>query len=373
MDRVDCVVIGAGVIGLAVARELAISGRDVVVIESENVVGSGTSSRNSEVIHAGIYYSPGSLKASLCVEGREVLYGYCKERGVPHQQCGKLIVAQSEQQHDKLRGIAARAHANGVNNLRWMSRDEAIGVEPALECTAALYSPSTGIVDSHALMLQLLGDAERSGATIAFASEVVGGRLNGQGMVLDVEANGVKTSIHAKLLVNAAGLSAPRVAGMLQGFPSKLIPKPLFAKGSYFNLTGRSPFSRLIYPIPEPGGLGIHLTLDLGGQARFGPDVEWLDIERSADINFNVDSQLIDVFYESVRGYWPGLPDGALQPGYAGVRPKISREADVDFKIQGPAEHCVPGLVNLFGIESPGLTASLAIARYVRNQLMENE
>jgi L-2-hydroxyglutarate oxidase LhgO len=369
-ERIDCAVIGAGVVGLAVARELALAGREVVVIEAATAIGTGTSSRNSEVIHAGIYYAPGSWKARLCVEGKQRLYAYCEERGVPYRRCGKLIAATSQAQHAALDVIAARAQQNGVDDLRRLSRDEARAIEPALECTAALHSPSTGIVDSHVLMHQLLGDAESGGATVAFGSRVVGGQVGAHEIVLDVQSGDGTMSLAARDVVNAAGLHAPQVAATLRGLPADAIPKPFFAKGNYYSLAGRSPFSRLVYPVPEPGGLGIHLTLDLGGQARFGPDVEWLDIEQPEQIDFDVDPRRGDVFYASIRRYWPALPDGALQPSYAGVRPKIARGSEADFLIQGAAQHGVPGLVELFGIESPGLTASLAIARHVRELLV---
>jgi L-2-hydroxyglutarate oxidase LhgO len=372
MDRVDCIVIGAGVVGLAVARELALAGREVVIVESETAIGSGTSSRNSEVIHAGIYYAQGSLKARLCVEGKQRLYAYCEERGVPYRRCGKLIVATSAGQHPVLDTIRARSLENGVDDLRWMSRDLARAIEPELECTAALYSPSTGIVDSHVLMHQLLGDAESTGATVAFDSRVIGGRVGAHEIVLEVQSGGDCMSLAADSVINAAGLGAPQIAATLAGLPPHTIPKPFYAKGSYYSLAAKAPFSRLIYPVPAPGGLGIHLTLDLGGQARFGPDVEWLDIEHPSDIDFAVDPRRADGFYASIRRYWPSLPDGALQPSYAGVRPKIARGSDADFVIEGAAVHGVPGLVNLFGIESPGLTASLAIARHVRESLLEN-
>jgi L-2-hydroxyglutarate oxidase LhgO len=370
MERVDCIVVGAGVVGLAVARELALAGREVVIVEAGTAIGSGTSSRNSEVVHAGIYYAPGSLKARLCVEGRQRLYAYCEERGVPYRRCGKLIAATSSAQHAALDGIASRARENGVEDLRRLSRDEARALEPELECTAALHSPSSGIVDSHVLMHQLLGDAESRGATVAFDSDAVGGRVSPQEIVLEVRSGSEGMHLAADILVNAAGLRAPQVASMLAGLPPHAIPTPFFAKGSYYSLAARAPFSRLVYPVPEPGGLGIHLTLDLGGHARFGPDVEWLAIDDPGDIDFDVDPRRAGAFYASIRRYWPALPEGALQPSYAGVRPKIARGGEADFMIQGTAAHGVPGLVNLFGIESPGLTASLAIAREVREMVL---
>ena len=355
MDSVECVVIGAGVVGLAVARALALAGREVVILEAEDAIGTHTSSRNSEVIHAGIYYPKGSLKARACVEGRRRLYQYCEEHGVPHKRCGKLIVATNEEQVFELRKIQNKAHENGVSDVVEIPAAAAIAMEPALHCVAALHSPSTGIIDSHALMLSYLGDAETAGAMLALQSPLKGIVLCGQGFELQVE----ETSIRTRMLVNSAGLRAPSIAKLMAGFPAAKIPPEFYAKGNYYSLTGRAPFSRLVYPVPEPGGLGVHVTLDLAGQARFGPDVEW--VER---INYEVDPRRAERFYAAIRRYWPALPDGALAPGYAGIRPKISgpREAAADFVIQGPAEHGIAGLVNLFGIESPGLTASLALA-----------
>jgi L-2-hydroxyglutarate oxidase LhgO len=355
MDNVECIVVGAGVVGLAVARALARAGREVVVLEAEDAIGTHTSSRNSEVIHAGIYYPKGSLKARTCVAGRQRLYAYCEAHGVPHRRCGKLIVATGEAQLPELAGIRRKAQENGVADLVEIPAAEAMRMEPALHCVAALHSPSTGIVDSHALMLAYLGDAEAAGAMLALKSPLQGVVVSGSGFA--VRAAG--TEIHARILVNSAGLRAPSVARLIAGFPAGRIPPELYAKGNYYALTGRPPFSRLVYPVPEPGGLGVHVTLDLAGQARFGPDVEWVD-----RINYEVDPRRAERFYQAIRRYWPALPDGALAPGYAGIRPKISGpdEPAADFMIQGPAEHGVPGLVNLFGIESPGLTASLALA-----------
>ncbi len=355
MDRVECVVIGAGVVGLAVARALAIAGREVVILESEDAIGTHTSSRNSEVIHAGIYYPPGSLKARYCVEGRARLYAYCEAHGVPYRRCGKLIVATQPGQVPQLQEILHRSHANGVTDVVEMPAAEAIRLEPALHCVAALHSPSTGVIDSHALMLAYLGDAEAAGANLALKSPLGRAVVTPEGFELEIE----KTRINAKILVNSAGLRAPSTARLIEGFPPERIPPEFYAKGNYYALAGRAPFSRLVYPVPEPGGLGVHITLDLAGQARFGPDVEW--VER---ISYDVDPRRAEDFYAAIRRYWPGLRDGALSPGYAGIRPKISgpQEAAADFQLQGPAEHGVPGLVNLFGIESPGLTASLALA-----------
>lgn len=360
MDKVDCVVIGAGVVGLAVARALALQGREVVILEAENAFGTITSARNSEVIHAGIYYPAGSLKAELCVRGKAMLYDYCASHHVAHRRCGKLIVATSEAQVATLDGIRARAAANGVDDLRLLSRAEAQAMEPQLQCHAALFSPSTGIVDSHGLMTALLGDAENAGAMLAVQSPVRAGAVTAEGIRLEVgQEDGGTTTLLASAVVNAAGLTAPALARRIDGMPADHIPPQYYAKGCYFTLSGRAPFSRLIYPVPEAAGLGVHLTLDLGGQARFGPNVRWID-----EIEYGVDPADGDGFYDEVRRYWPGLADGALQPGYAGIRPKISGpgEPAADFRIDGPAVHGVPGLVHLFGIESPGLTSSLAIA-----------
>jgi len=359
-DTVDCVVVGAGVVGLAVARALALQGREVMVLEAADAIGTGTSSRNSEVIHAGLYYPTGSLKARLCVAGRDMLYAYCAERGVPYRRCGKLLVATSAAQIPGLESIRARAEANGVQGLQWLSREEARALEPALECVAALHSPSTGIVDSHALMLALQGDLEHAGGIVALNSPLA---QAGQAQAaIDLVAQD-GTRLQARTVVNAAGLQAPALAARFAGLGAAHVPQAYYAKGSYFTLSGKAPFSRLIYPVPEAAGLGVHLTLDLGGQAKFGPDVQWVD---SPD-DLLVDPARGDAFYAEVRKYWPALRDGALAPGYAGIRPKIHGAGvpAADFVIQGPAVHGVPGLVNLFGIESPGLTSALAIAEHV--------
>lgn len=359
-DKVDCVVIGAGVVGLAVARALALQGREVLVLEAADAIGTGTSSRNSEVIHAGLYYPTGSLKAWLCVQGRDMLYAYCAQRSVPHRQCGKLLVATSEAQLPGLQSIQARAEANGVMDLQWLTREQAQALEPDLECVAALHSPSTGIVDSHALMLALQGDLEHAGAMVALNSPLALAYCAKN--AIDLIAND-GTRLQARTVVNAAGLHAPALAAGFAGLDAAHVPPARYAKGNYFTLTGKAPFSRLIYPVPEAAGLGVHLTLDLGGQAKFGPDVQWVD---SPD-DLLVDPARGDAFYAEVRKYWPGLRDGALAPGYAGMRPKIHGPdaPAADFMIQGPAMHGVPGLVNLFGIESPGLTSALAIAEHV--------
>ncbi|WP_119156087.1 NAD(P)/FAD-dependent oxidoreductase [Caldimonas tepidiphila] len=362
MDRVDAVVVGAGVVGLATARALALRGLETVVLEAETAIGTGTSSRNSEVIHAGIYYAPGSWKARLCVAGRERLYAYCEERGIAHRRCGKLIVAGSHAQQPRLEAIRAQAAACGVHDLRLLGREEARAMEPALECAAALWSPSTGIIDSHGLMLALQGDLERAGGAVALASPLRRAQCRGDDFVLEVGGEAPMT-LHAGLLVNAAGLWAPALARRFEGLEAQQVPTPHFAKGNYYALAGRAPFSRLIYPVPEAAGLGVHLTLDLGGQARFGPDVEWIVPGPDGAIDYRVDPARAEAFYEEIRRYWPALPDGALQPAYSGVRPKIQAPGEParDFLLQGPDAHGIPGLVNLFGIESPGLTASLAL------------
>lgn len=364
MEQVDAVVVGAGVVGLAVARALALAGREVLVLEAADAIGTQTSSRNSEVIHAGIYYPQGSLKARLCVQGRQMLYEYCAERAIGHRRCGKLIVATSQAQVADLRAIIAKAAANGVHDLVLLTREQARALEPALECVAAVHSPSTGIVDSHGLMLALQGDLENAGGLVAFNSALDRARATPQGIELMARDG---TQLRARTVVNAAGVHAPSLARRFEGLDSRHLPAEHYAKGNYFTLSGRSPFARLIYPVPEAAGLGVHLTVDLGGQAKFGPDVQWVDSPE----DLVVDPARGDAFYAEVRKYWPGLPDGALLPGYAGIRPKISGpgEAARDFVIQGPAEHGVPGLVHLFGIESPGLTSSLAIAAQVLEQL----
>lgn len=366
VEQVDAVVIGAGVVGLAVARALALTGREVMVLEALEAFGTQTSARNSEVIHAGIYYPQGSLKARLCVRGKQLLYDYCAERGVPHRRCGKLIVATDESQVDELHAIRQRAAANGVDDLQWLTREQAQALEPALQCQAALLSPSTGIVDSHALMLALLGDLENAGGLLALQSPARSMAVAaGAPAAIEIAMGGAAagTTLAARLVVNAAGLHAPALAARTQGLAARQVPRAWFAKGSYFTLSGRAPFGHLIYPVPEPGGLGVHLTLDLGGQAKFGPDVQWVD----APDDLQVDPARGDAFHAEVRKYWPGLPDGSLQAGYAGIRPKISGpgEPAADFLVQGPREHGVPGLINLFGIESPGLTSCLALGEQV--------
>jgi L-2-hydroxyglutarate oxidase LhgO len=359
-ETADCVVIGAGVVGLAVARALALAGREVIILEATEAIGTETSSRNSEVIHAGIYYVPGSLKGELCVAGKKLLYRFCDEHGVSYRNCTKLIVATSESQHATLAAIRANALGNGVDDLTFLTGAEAQALEPNLRCVGALLSPSTGIVDSHGLMLAFVGDAESRGAMIAFNSPVEGGRVADGGIELKV-GGADPMRLRCRSVVNSAGLHAQALARAIAGIPTQSIPPTYYAKGNYFSLAAKPPFKRLIYPVPEPGGLGVHITVDLAGQARFGPDVEW--IER---IEYNVDPRRADKFYAEVRRYWPDLPDHSLQPAYSGIRPKLGPAGmNSDFVIQGPAEHGVAGLVNLYGIESPGLTASLAVAERV--------
>ncbi|TAL87949.1 MAG: NAD(P)/FAD-dependent oxidoreductase [Candidimonas sp.] len=363
---IDCVVLGAGVVGLAVARELALAGHEVLLAEAAEAIGTGASSRNSEVIHAGIYYPQGSLKARLCVAGRQQLYLYCAQRNIPHKRLGKLIVATTPEQTKGLAAIAARAQRNGVDDIYQISGSQARELEPELRCEAALVSPSTGIVDSHALMLALQGDAENHGAQCVFHTPFASGEVlkNGEFRLRFEGAEAME--ITARCVINACGLSAPSVARRLSGQPRELIPNAYFCKGSYFTLSGKAPFSRLIYPMPDNAGLGVHLTLDLGGQAKFGPDTQWIASE-----DYTLDPQRGDSFYAAVRRYWPALPNGALSPGYTGIRPKISdvHSDAVDFVIAGPSTHGIHNLLNLFGIESPGLTSCLAIARAARAAL----
>lgn len=363
---IDCVVLGAGVVGLAIARELSLAGREVLLVEATEAIGTGTSSRNSEVIHAGIYYEAGSLKAQLCVAGKHMLYDYCAERGIAHKRTGKLIVAATPEQSAQLHLIAERARRNGVDDLYQISGEQARALEPALVCDAALVSPSTGIIDSHGLMLALQGDAENHGAQCVFHTTFRQGKILDSGE-FELEFDGDEPmTLTANCVINSTGLHAPSVARKLAGQPEQFIPEAYFCKGNYFTLSGRSPFNRLIYPMPDSAGLGVHLTIDLGGQAKFGPDTEWIDGE-----DYSLDPRRADSFYAAVRSYWPALPDGALNPGYTGIRPKIvgPGEPAADFAIVGPAVHGVPNLVNLFGMESPALTASLAIARNVHEAL----
>jgi L-2-hydroxyglutarate oxidase LhgO len=365
-ETVECVVVGAGVVGLAIARALALQGREVIVLEAEEAIGTHTSSRNSEVIHAGIYYPAGSLKARLCVQGKTALYAYCKDRGVPFDNCGKLIVACSEVELAGLEKIRKQALANGVDDLSFVDPAVVRQMEPEVRCLGALQSPSTGIIDSHSLMVAYQGEAEAGGTMIAFHSPVEGGRVVADGVELTVGGEN-PMQLHCRVLVNSAGLGAPALGAALHGFPQDHVPPGYLCKGNYFTLSGmKSPFRRLIYPAPEQAGLGVHVTVDMGGQARFGPDVEWVDT-----MDYNVDPKRSLSFYAAIRRYWPGLPDGALAPGYAGMRPKLQKpgEPAKDFMIEGPKDHGVPGVVQLFGIESPGLTASLAIADLVVEKL----
>lgn len=362
---IECVVVGAGVVGLAVAREMARAGHEVLLIEAAEAIGMGISSRNSEVIHAGIYYPPGSLKAQLCVEGRHRLYTFCESHGVATRRLGKLIVATDQAQVAGLETLLERGLMNGVDDLRLLDQEQAQALEPALACVAALYSPSTGIVDSHALMLALLGDAEAAGANIAFHTPLLGARVITGGFMLELGGTAQMT-LSCRLLINAAGLQAPALARRIEGLEMQSVPEDFLCKGNYFSLAGRAPFRHLVYPAPEAAGLGIHMTLDLAGQARFGPDTEWVECE-----DYRVDPARAEAFYPAIRNYWPGLPDQSLQPAYSGIRPKISAPGEParDFVISSEAEHRVPGLINLLGIESPGLTSCLAIASRVRQQI----
>lgn len=364
MERVDCVVIGAGVVGLAVARRLAQGGREVMVLEAARSIGTGTSSRNSEVIHAGIYYPPDSLKATLCVRGREALYAYCESRAIPHRRCGKLIVATDAGQLSALQALRDKACANGVFDLQSLTAAQVKTMEPDISCLAALLSPSTGIIDSHALMLQLQADAEQAGAVFAFQSAVEGGEITFEGIALRVQ--GAIEPLLAHSVINCAGLQAQQVAARLVGLPAASIPPLFYAKGNYFSFSGRANFSHLIYPMPEAGGLGIHLTLDLGGRPRFGPDVQWV-----SELDYAVDPARLATFQSQIRHYWPGVDAGILQPDYVGIRPKLAAQGApaADFRIDDHTRHGVQGLVNLFGIESPGLTAALAIADHVAQSL----
>ncbi len=362
-DHVQTVVVGAGVIGLAIARHLALSGHEVLILEREKVIGSGISARNSEVIHAGLYYPKDSLKAVHCVAGRRMLYDYCRTHHVPHKACGKLIVAVDESQTAKLEDILASGMANGVEDLALLDRAALQAMEPALRGVAALWSPVSGIVDSHTLMLSLRGDVESHGGMIAFQAQVTHIDAAVGGFHIRMEDGSTLTADH---VINAAGLSATAIARKIDAIDPALIPPFFMAKGNYFTLSGRAPFTHLIYPLPEPGGLGTHLTLDMGGQARFGPDVEWVETE-----DYAVNPARGEGFYAAIRRYWPDLKDGDLQPGYAGIRPKIAPPGAPapDFVIQGPFVHGIPGLVNLFGIESPGLTSSLSLAAAVEREL----
>lgn len=361
MEHTNAIVVGAGVVGLAIARALALRGREVLVLESANAIGTATSSRNSGVIHAGIYYKPGSLKARLCVEGRDRLYAYAALRDIPHNRCGKLIVATNETQIPHLGEFATIARQNGVTSLQPLTASQVKAIEPEVFCVAALSSPDTGIIDVHQYLYALLGDAEAAGATLVLNAPVTGGTVTGGHLALDVGGS-MPMQIGCRTLINAAGLGAQSLARSLTGLDPATIPPQVLAKGNYFSLTGKAPFTKLIYPLPVLGSSGLHATCDLNGRIRFGPDVEWVDT-----IDYRVDPARVAHFAQSIRHYWPGLPDGALQPDYCGIRPKIARASphDTDFIIQASASHGVAGLINLYGIESPGLTSSLAIGEYV--------
>lgn len=367
-DTIDCVVVGAGVVGLAIGRQLALSGAEVVVLESERQVGAHTSSRNSEVIHAGIYYAQDSLKANLCVSGKHLLYGYCEATGVPHRRVGKLIVANGADEVERLRDILRRGLANGVTDLEWLEANEAHGFEPQVRADAAIHSPSTGIVDSHALMMSLQGELEDRGGAVVLGQTV--SRVTAQPDAFALHCDGAATpTAHARILINAAGLWASSFARRIEGLPPHHIPETRYAKGQYFDYAGPSPFRRLVYPVPIVGGLGIHATVDLSGRTRFGPDAVWVD-----GVDYEIDETRERDFVEAIASYFPAVEPRRLSPGYVGVRPKLYRpgEPSADFLIQGPADHGIPGLVNLFGIESPGLTACLAIAAHVEKRVAES-
>lgn len=361
----EVLVVGAGVVGLAVARALARRGHAVVVAEKAGGIGTGVSSRNSEVIHAGMYYPAGSLRARHCVAGRRMLYDFCARHGVPHRKCGKLIVATNELERAKIEGIFAQGLANGVEGLAMLDGVAAAALEPNLACVAAILSRETGIVDSHGLMLALLGDLEAEGGAVAFGTPVE--RLERSGEGWGARLGGPEPdTVPFEAVVNAAGLGAQALARATEGYPPGRVPPLHLAKGNYFGCLGRPAFSRLIYPAPVDGGLGTHVTLDLAGRMRFGPDVQWIE-----DESYEVDPRRAEAFYASIRRYWPGLPDGALVPDYAGLRPKLTGpgEPPADFRVEGPAEHGLPGLVHLFGIESPGLTSCLSLAEDVAERL----
>jgi L-2-hydroxyglutarate oxidase LhgO len=364
METADCVVVGAGVVGLAVARTLAIAGREVLLLEAESRIGEHTSSRNSEVVHAGLYYKAGSLRQRLFPRAVHLLYAYCADHGVPHRRLGKLVVARNAEEAQRLRQHMAHATAAGVTDLEWLEPDQAQELEPNLVCHAAYLSPSSGIVDSHALMLAYRSELETNGGGVALRSPVTGGAVTSDGVELEV-GGAEPTTLRCKTLVNCAGHGAPPLARAIANFPASMVPRSYFRRGVYFSVTGR-PFKRLIYPIHGPGGMDIHAVIDLAGNVRFGPDQEWVD-----RIDYSVDPARAEAFYRSIRAFWPALPDGALSPAYAGIRPKITGpdEPAADFVIQGPVDHGVPNLINLFGIESPGLTASLAIGEYVAGLL----
>jgi L-2-hydroxyglutarate oxidase LhgO len=366
----ECLVIGAGVVGLACAAELARRRREVLVLEAADAIGTGVSSRNSEVVHAGIYYPTGSLRHRFCVDGRRKLYAYLAARNLGYRKCGKLIVASEAAEEAEIGALYRRALDNGVENMSLLTGDEARALEPNLSCRAAAFSAETGIVDAHALMRSLQGDLESAAGALAFKSPVLGGAVADGGFELLV-GGAASARIRCKLLVNAAGLNAERVARSIEGVPQAHIPELKFAKGNYFSCASKPAFSRLVYPAPVEGGLGVHLTLDLGGRMRFGPDVEWLSTRDADGVDYNVDPGRAAAFYAAIRRYWPKLEDGALCPDYSGCRPKLSGPGQpaADFRVDGPALHAIEGLVNLFGIESPGLTSCLAIAEHVAELL----
>ena len=376
--HVETCVVGAGVIGLAVARALARAGKEVLVLDRASMIGTETSSRNSEVIHAGLYYPPSSFKGRFCVRGKKLLYEYCESRHVSYQQCGKLVVATQERQwkHD-LPKIREQAIKNGAGDVELYSREQVQKVEPQVDCFGALWSPTTGVLDSHSFMVSLLADAEGHGATLALNSEVDGASIGIDGISIEVDG----TVISCDAVVNSAGLWADHVARLFHSDTLWQPPQQYFAKGNYFRLEGvKTPFRHLIYPVPDAsGGLGVHGTIDWSGQSvKFGPDVEWLDVDASPDtIDMTPNPARCDSFYDAVRQYWPELPDEALVPDYVGIRPKLSHpkapsSLPADFYIAGSDEHGVPGLVHLLGMESPGLTSSMAIAEYVEELLSKD-
>ena len=363
------VVIGAGVVGLAIARALALAGRDVTILEKNAGFGEETSARNSEVIHAGIYYPTNSLKARLCVEGHHLLYAFCESRKIGHKKIGKLIVATHDGQTAQLNRLLHQARDNDVGDLMQLSRTDIAALEPELSAREGLFSPSTGIIDSHQYMLALLGEAQSAGADLARNAEVTAIAKGSDGFKLTLRNAGEMMTLETPILINSAGLWAPKVAGMIDALDPKFVPPTFLAKGNYVALIPKSPFRHLVYPVPEPGGLGVHLTLDLAGQARFGPNVEWLSIHDPAAIDYSVSSTMPDIFAPLIATYWPKITPAMLAPGYSGVRPKTGgpQDPNADFRIEGPATHGVDGLVNLLGIDSPGLTASLAIAEWVKD------
>ena len=367
-ERVDCIVIGAGVIGLAVARRLALAGREVIVLEKAEGIGTETSSRNSEVIHAGHYYATDSLKAKLCVAGNGAMYRYCAEHHIPHKRLGKIIVATDQDEIATLEKYVKQGAINGVHDLAWITPAQVREMEPNVHCVAAIHSPSTGLVDSHSLMLSYQGDLEGAGGTVVFHSPIESGEVSSDGVILNVGGKEPMT-IQSDLVVNCAGLYAQDIAKTIKGIPPETIPKLYYAIGHYFTVTGKPAFTRLIYPVAVAGSLGLHVALDLAGQVRFGPDIEYID-----RIDYGFRTSLSVKFYDSIRRYYPDLKDDSLQPGYTGIRPKLHGPGTpaADFVIQGKRDHGIDGLINLYGIESPGLTSSLAIADYVYQQL-ENQ